>query len=123
MSFEIEPNSRAHELNECINNQSKTLFIGGWFSTCGNCHGNSNPHEESHTTVPGEDSEGCGVIWEFVSSDECRPELIQNMRPDLQWREPEDHEIGISQQTERGVIGDMQQLGPFRTEDITGRDN
>lgn len=123
MSPEEDPQNRVNESEEQLNDRQKTLFIGEWFCTCGNCNGNADMDESTHDTTPDDGGSGCGITWEFASSDELPPDIVRSIRPDLGWRTPERQDIGISRQTENQVLGEMKVFGPHRLEDISGRDN
>lgn len=92
--------------------RQQTLFIGGWFTTCGNCERNAHMDHSNHDVVMGEDVEGCGVEWTFVSSDECSQELIQPLRPDLQWRDPSDDDMDLTANTEARALIGYDVIGP-----------
>jgi hypothetical protein len=94
------------EISAEAQDYSRTVIIGGSFSTCGNCNQNANFREKSHLTVPGTKMlglEGCGMQWTSVSSDECRQEDVSVLRPDLEWIEPTSDIMGISQETKNAI--------------------
>ncbi len=92
--------------------RQKTLFIGNWFSTCGNCEQNADYEEEAHNNTYS-DQPGCGVTWLFVSSDEVGREGVEPMRPDLVWRDPQEDDVGVSFATEAVALSDKKLLGTF----------
>lgn len=64
-----------------------TLIVGTWSSKCGNCGRGCDPSEKSHETLLGHGVEpgerGCGVIFEYISSEYTGLDLT-GCRPDLE---------------------------------------
>ena len=87
----------------------KTLIIGGWTSTCGDCRQNAywaeKKHNETFSIL-----KGCGVQWESVTSDEAPQTDVQAMRPDLKWLDPAEDIIGVSFATEAVIMSSYQVL-------------
>lgn len=66
-----------------------TLWIGLWYSHCGECGGNADLSEDKHEnkTMQGE---GCGAEYDgvacsYLDFENCC-EKVRKMRPDLEWR-------------------------------------
>jgi hypothetical protein len=65
-----------------------TLVINRYDSKCGACRLGADPHELHHDTVldwEGAGVPGCGVKWEYVSTD--YPDVVSmlpTIRPDLE---------------------------------------
>lgn len=103
--------------------RAKTLFIGEWVSVCGNCGGNADPDEPSHE-MKEMSGKGCGAVWQFVSSDIPGYETLNNrMRPDLEWLPTETIQQVDTRAFEKEELKGLKVVGPFRHEDIVGRDN
>lgn len=70
----------------------KTLFIDSWRSECGNCGMGAAPEEVIHETCLGygEQPKGCGVKWEYVSTNYRGLNMrnrLKAIRPDLEYIE------------------------------------
>lgn len=67
-----------------------TLIINTWYSKCGSCGKDADPHQRIHAVVLGYGSQngqpGCMVEWDSITSDYDDPAIIEAakaMRPDL----------------------------------------
>lgn len=70
----------------------KTILIDRSSSECGGCGDPCLPSEKSHDTLAGYSAKpgdkGCGVVWEYVSSnylDDSLHNAARRIKPDLQW--------------------------------------
>lgn len=67
------------------------LLIDTWSSTCGYCGRGADPEDKKHSEVLSmseaeRSSPGCGIVWEFVSSNYVGSTVdnwCKEMRPDL----------------------------------------
>jgi hypothetical protein len=61
------------------------LIVGGFYSRCSACRRNADPHETHHTMARME-GEGCGALFEAMTSWEGDRTGCERLRPDLPYQ-------------------------------------
>lgn len=96
--------------------RQQTVFIGAWFSVCGNCDNNADYREQNHDMEVME-GEGCGVTWKYIASD-VPGEDCSSLRPDLIPVEMDRSADGITNEMEERMIGNLAVLEAYLDPDL-----